>query len=315
MAINVGVVATSSVIPPVELELGIEKLRSAGLNVHIHPHCLHQHLTFAGQDLDRAQAFWDLSQDKKIDILWAARGGYGATRLLPILERWTTLHGPPPRKLLVGYSDITALHHFVRARWNWKTLHAVMVGGTQILSMKDSEWQATLALIQGDRPRLPWVDQLLRFITPPPVDFPEGQLVGGNLTVWNALTGTPFMPTSAPRILFLEDVGEQWYRVDRMMTQLHQAGGLEGVRAIILGDFTHCDDEPPTGLSQRGSTARSPIRPRIESAHALASIFSDKGIPVALGLPVGHGNNLWPLPLGCQCRLSPHGHLEWWGWD
>src|SRR4051812_41762156 len=108
-SIKVGVVATSSVVPPVELELGVEKLKESGLDVRVHPCCLKQYLTYAGNDQQRAAAFWELDWDRDINVLWAARGGYGATRLLPILEAWTVRHGIPPRKLLVGYSDITAL--------------------------------------------------------------------------------------------------------------------------------------------------------------------------------------------------------------
>src|SRR5437870_217020 len=121
--IQVGVVAPSSAVGQVELGKGVERLRAAGLDVRVHPSCAAIHHTFAGTDEQRAGALYEYACDPAIDAIWCAGGGYGATRLLPMLEGMTR---PPGGKLLVGYSDVTALHEFVRARWDWDTLHFPM---------------------------------------------------------------------------------------------------------------------------------------------------------------------------------------------
>src|SRR5436190_10140741 len=117
-AIRVGVVAASSVVPSLEFELGIEHLRSLGYDVTVHPDVLAQHFTFAGTDEQRATALFEFGRDSRFDVVWSARGGYGAGRLLPLLDELTAKHGPPAAgKLLVGYSDVTVLHEYVRTHW------------------------------------------------------------------------------------------------------------------------------------------------------------------------------------------------------
>jgi muramoyltetrapeptide carboxypeptidase len=123
----VGIFAASSVVPQVEFRAGLDHLRAQGFDPRVEPQVSGpQHFIFPGSDEDRAAAVYRLATDPTLNVLWAARGGYGAQRLLPILDRLTREHGVPPRKLLVGYSDVTVLHEFVRTRWGWSTLHAPM---------------------------------------------------------------------------------------------------------------------------------------------------------------------------------------------
>src|ERR1041385_308146 len=126
-AIRVGIFAASSVVPEVEFQTGIAHLRANGFDPVIHAQVPKHHFTFAGNDQERAEAIYTYAVDPTIPILWAARGGYGAGRLLPILEKLTKERGAPgENKLLIGYSDVTVLHEFARARWGWSTLHAPM---------------------------------------------------------------------------------------------------------------------------------------------------------------------------------------------
>src|SRR2546421_10904197 len=113
-AARIGILATSSCVPQVEFHRGLQKLHEAGFETVVHEQVARQSFTFAGPDQDRAEALWELATDETIDILWCARGGYGATRLLPLLQDLTKRHGPPRKKLLVGYSDVTVIHEFVR---------------------------------------------------------------------------------------------------------------------------------------------------------------------------------------------------------
>src|SRR5262249_25846424 len=131
---------------------------------------------------------------------------------------------------------------------------------------------------------------------------------------------TPYAPIASPgRIIFLEDIDEAPYRIDRMATQLLQSGVFHGSIAIVLGDFTNCRDEPAQVLSPDGA-AKVPLRPKIDVIQAMRETFGSMGerlgIPVAMGLPVGHGPNFAPLPLGAEYTLTPAGtlHLERWNW-
>jgi muramoyltetrapeptide carboxypeptidase LdcA involved in peptidoglycan recycling len=150
--------------------------------------------------------------------------------------------------------------------------------------------------------------------------------------MWQCVIGTPYAGRANGKILFLEDVDERPYRIDRMLTQLVQSGGLVGVRAIILGDFTNCDDEASMCLKplEAGTNPyqllegierreRIPLRKVFPLDAALGEILGTVGqrlkIAVAVGLPVGHGPNYSPLPLGAEYRLTPDGKLKMTRWD
>jgi muramoyltetrapeptide carboxypeptidase len=120
---KISIVAPSAVVPQVELGLGVERLEAAGFVPRVHAQVRKKHLFFAGSDEVRAKGFYEAANDPATEALWCARGGYGSFRLLPLLEK---LKKPARRKLLVGYSDSTALMEFVRQRWGWATLHGPM---------------------------------------------------------------------------------------------------------------------------------------------------------------------------------------------
>jgi muramoyltetrapeptide carboxypeptidase len=323
---RIGIVAPSSAVGLVELSAGADHLRSLGLELVVHPHCSRQHYTFAGTDAERAQAFYDFAGDQTIDALWAAGGGYGATRLLPLLDNLSEEFGTPPQKLLVGYSDITVLHEYVRSRWNWTSLHCPMPSASNFATIDSQHLAAAVQYVNRRKPEDPWGMQPLRYLINAPTSPIPGVLVGGNLSLWAALSGTPFEPIAVPgRILFFEDIGEAPYRIDRMATQLLQTGTLHGAAAIVLGDFTDCKDDPaqvlvPPAAFGETPTTKMPLRRKIETPEALLETFGSigerLGIPVAAGLPVGHGPNFAPLPLGAQFVLTPQGQLQLtkWAW-
>ena len=127
LPIRIAVVAASSAVPQVELAMGVAHLRAAGMIVDVQSNCASQSFVFAGNDHERAESFFAAAMSADNEVLWCACGGYGAARILPLLDRLTSEHGRPPLKLLVGFSDATALMSFVRQRWGWKTTHAPMV--------------------------------------------------------------------------------------------------------------------------------------------------------------------------------------------
>jgi len=330
---RIGIFAASSIVPVAEFNLGVTILRENGFEVTVHPQVLKHHFIFPGTDEERSGALYEMANDDRFDVLWAARGGYGASRLLPLLDQLTKDRGRPKRKkLLVGYSDVTVLHEFVRDHWGWATLHASMPAGISFARLKPEEWNATRACARGEQTSFAWEQTQLQFIASPPTQMISAELVGGNLSLWQCVLGTPYAGKASGRILFLEDVDERPYRIDRMMTQIVQAGGLDNVRAIVLGDFTSCDDEGNTCLKHLGpgedprnilddtdKRERIPLRRTFTLDESLQKIFGSLGeklkIPIAKGLPVGHGPNFSPLPLGATYTLSPQGRLAMMKWN
>ncbi len=317
----VGVFAASSIVPQVEFRAGIEHLQRQGFEPRVESQVLDAKFIFPGSDEERAGAIYKLANDPSIPILWAARGGYGAGRLIPLLDRLTRERGKPANhKLLVGYSDVTVLHEFVRQRWGWSTLHAPMPAASNFDSLDPAEWNATAAYVRGEHNvDAPWQHATLDWMTDPPKQNLQGELVGGNLSLWAAMAGTSVSVPGKGKIVFLEDVDEPFYRIDRMMTQLAQSGAFDGAAAIVLGDFTRCNDENNQCLAAPGSTEKKPLRKVFEQPEAFARIFGDVGralgVPIAQGLPVGHGPRYAPLPLGAKYELTPAGKLRLLKWD
>lgn len=333
---GIWVVAPCSVVPPVELGLGVEALRRSGWDVQVHAQCRKRENYFAGSDSDRAGAFWEAACDPKRAIVLCARGGYGANRLLPFLDELSRTHGAPPRdKLLVGYSDITALMEFARTRWGWSILHAPMPSLRTFSVMPSKHWkrlEAWLSRTPADPAGSP--AYRVKFLRKGGGQAVEGELRGGNLTVWNTLIGTPYMPKiTAESLLFLEDVSESPARLDRAMHQLAQSGGLDRVKALLLGDFLDCHDRVPSVLATqpRGEGSRlakllshppasklRPLRAPLSARKALDAVFGFWGdrlkIPVAYGLPIGHGPGLGSIPLGARVRLAASGELYLLDW-
>jgi muramoyltetrapeptide carboxypeptidase len=230
----------------------------------------------------------------------------------------------PREKLLVGYSDVTVLHEFVRNRWGWKTLHAVMPA-SDWNKVEPDALRATFDLVKRIRPALKYESTPLWWIEGPPPRDVTGELIGGNLSLVHTLAGTPYEYDPTGKILFLEDIGEKIYAIDRYVVQMEQAGMFDGLAAIVLGDFTDCRDEDNTMLNpdesarSAGGPERVPLRPTFSLETGLSEIFGriarERGIPLARGLPVGHGPNFWPLPLGARYTLTRHGLLKLDAWD
>lgn len=330
--ITIGIVSPCSVTPQVELSLGVDRLIESGFKVRVHPQCAKQHFWFAGEDTERAGALFEFAHDPEIDVIWSGRGGSGGPRLLPLLDELTARHGKPPKKLLAGYSDVTALHQYVHSRWGWSTLHASMPA-SDFYDITEAHFDAMLSLVRKKRVEMQWKNHRMKFLTPPPPKPVTGTLVGGNLAVWNYLSGTPWqLRDMKGKLLFFEDLSEGYYRIDSMFNQIEQAGGLNGIAGIVLGSFQACDDDVSRVLKNKPAPAdiraalkdksrqeTIPLRPSYGELEALTKIFARRGealgFPVAFGLPVGHGPEYAPLPLNADYTLTPDGGLELVKWD
>jgi muramoyltetrapeptide carboxypeptidase len=319
--VPVGIFAASSIVPPVEFQAGVEHLKTFGFEPRVHAQVGAAHFMFPGDDETRTRAIYDFATDPTVPILWAARGGYGAGRLLPLLDALTKQFGvPTQKKLLIGYSDVTVLHEFVRTRWGWSTLHAPMPAASNFSNLDPREWQSIVDFALAKPAAAPWERTPLHWMTDAPSSTIRAELIGGNLSLWAALAGTPYAQPGKGKIIFLEDIDEAFYRIDRMMVQLEQSGAFDNVAAIVLGDFTNCKDE--NNICRASATnpdERKPLRKVFEQAEAFEHIFIPigrrLGVPIAQGLPVGHGPHFSALPLGATYELSPQGMLRLVEWD
>jgi muramoyltetrapeptide carboxypeptidase len=329
----IGIVAPSSGVPQVELRLGVQKLKEAGFKLKVHPQCKRRHLYLAGTDEERAQAIMDYALDPSIDVIWCARGGYGAARLLPLLDELSKERVIPPGKLLVGYSDTTALFEYVSKRWNWSVLHAPMPGLRSFFKFEPKEWESLLGFINKSPLERPWGRLKLKRQGGTKVQSAiEAELTGGNLAVWSSLAGSPYFSGAEERILFFEDVTEYPYRIDRMLNQIDQAGGFRGARAIILGDFLDCRDSVPQALKKMPKKGLldpalknpkprdlEPLRKALDEKKVLSLLFGQIAekyqIPLFTGFPAGHGPGHAALPVGARYHLSSSGELRLTHWN
>jgi muramoyltetrapeptide carboxypeptidase len=228
----------------------------------------------AGPDAERAAQLTAAWTDPSVVAVWAARGGSGTHRLLDLLD-WPALEAAGSR-LLVGFSDLTALHEAVAVRLGVATLHGPVV--TQLGDGDPSAAAATRATaMAGAGAELSGLGVV--------AGTAEGPLVGGNLTVLAAGLGTGSSRPAAGGIALLEDVDEPPFRLDRVVTQLLRAGWFDGVRGVALGQFTRCGDP---------DLVRLLMRRRLEPL----------GVPVVGGLPVGHVPANMPVGLGVPARLD-----------
>ena len=264
---TVAVVAPSGPVDSVLLGRGTRRLEGIGLKVVVGPHVLdRQDLGYlAGSDAARAADLESAWCDPAVGAVFCARGGYGAARLLGLLD-WDRMRAAGP-KTLIGSSDITAQHHAFAAELGVPTLHGPMPGGLLLGGEQGPEpatWEHLRAVLFGAS--APVTGDLV--LAP---GRATGVLSGGNLSLLASLCGTGYQPSFAGRIALLEDIGEQPYRVDRLLTQLLQSGAFAGVRQmlgdedrpVLPGPAAHLaaqSGEPDEDLPAAAEGQRTPVR-------------------------------------------------------
>jgi muramoyltetrapeptide carboxypeptidase len=246
----------------------------------------------AGTDDERLADLNAALQDPSIDAIWCIRGGYGSIRLLHRVDYAAIARRP---KALIGFSDITALLNAVTHVTGVVTFHGP-VARASMPAFSQVHFERVLACAEapgrlGQIPQPPdvLVPQENRVVTLCP-GVAEGPLIGGNLTLLQCLIGTPYFPELAGAILFLEDVGEDLYRVDRMLAHLRLVGALRSLAGVVVGHFAD--------LKRSGGDGA------LGFDEVLASYFEPLGIPVAYGFPLGHTEAQWTLPLGVRAQLD-----------
>jgi muramoyltetrapeptide carboxypeptidase len=278
---RVVVVAPSGPVPADRLDAGLAVLASWGLEVEVARHVREVHPRLGYLAADDAARAGDLVRawcDPGVAAVLCARGGYGAQRVSDLLD-WPALAAAGP-KVLVGFSDVTALHQAFGARLGLSTVHGPVVSS---LGAGDRVSQEHLRrLLLEPESGLALTHRPLRALRPGQA---EGVLVGGNLALLAAEVGTAGSLPAAGAIAVLEDVGEPPYRLDRLLTQLLRSGWFDGVRAVVLGDVS-------------GSTAPETVR------ELVLDRLGPLGVPVADGGPFGHEARNLAFPLGLTARLD-----------
>lgn len=275
-----------------DLDLVKETIAAMGLKPRPGKHLAQRQGYLAGKDADRAADVNAMFADPEVRAVFAVRGGWGCARILPYLD-FATIRANP--KLLVGFSDITALHLAFAARAGFPTIH----GPNAASSWPRFSWDAFRAIaFDGATPLLvnpvAHEDRLVQRsgrIRTFRGGKAAGRLLGGNLTVLAALVGTPWMPAFDGAILFLEDVGEAPYRIDRMLTQLSLAGLLGKVAGVVFGQCTTC---AASDASYGGFTVSEVLQQHLEPL----------GVPAFQGAAIGHVASQFSLPVGVRAEID-----------
>ena len=289
---TVGLVAPSSPSPdPKAVDRAVEALERYGFKPKLGKFARERHGFLAGYDRDRAADIMEMFTDTGVKAIFCFRGGYGSARLLNLLDYDLIRRNI---KIFSGFSDITSLHSAFVKKVGMISIHAPMWNrGLQAKDVPGFTRTSFLRTIMEAAPSGSITSGLEKRTTSIVCGgMAEGPLIGGNLSVLCATIGTPFEPGFKDRILFLEDVGEKPYRLDRMLTHLLNAGVLSQVAGVAIGVNQDCED------TEEAKEYRQ------SSADVFKERLSQLGVPVVMGLPFGHVEFNATLPVGARARLD-----------
>ena len=289
---TVGLIAPASVTyERLQLQLAVETIEAMGLKAKIGSHVMDRFGYLAGKDQDRADDLNEAFADPDIDAVFALRGGWGASRILPMLDYDMISKNP---KILLGYSDVTSLLNAIFAKSGLVTFH-----GPNVMSEWNeftySEMRRLLFDAEPQQYQNPVIiedDLVARTYRTQTIASGKasGQLIGGNLTLISTLMGTPYLPDFSGKILILEDVDEAVYRIDRMLTQLALSGDLQKLAGIIFGPFASSDGNRRLGNFSLMDILRQHCEPL--------------GTPCFAGAMFGHVDKQSTVPIGAEASMD-----------
>lgn len=278
------------------IEKGIETIRTMGFKTVVGSTVYKRLGYLAGEDAERAEEINVFFENREIDGIICLRGGYGASRILDKIDYNIIRHNP---KVFVGYSDITAIHLAINRMCNMVTFHGPMITSDFSRAIDDytinSFFRSLCCTRLYDEPREPYISDKLKVLTGGKA---RGRIIGGNLTVMVSTIGSRYEIDTRNRILIIEEIGEEPYRIDRMLTQLIMCGKLQKCSGIVLGQFTGCAPEDP------------------ERSLSLMDVLKDRliplGIPVLYGGIFGHEELKMTLPIGVRGEITEDGRFIIW---
>jgi len=288
---TIGLITPSSSITEKKLEKAISNMKMLGLKVKLGKHIKAINGYLAGTDEQRLEDLHHMFADDEVDGIWCIRGGYGVGRILPKINYKLIKKNP---KVLIGYSDITALLLAVHQKTGLICFHGPVASSDftdytvkhlkGILMNPQMSYTIDYPEENNAFTESTYRTKVLR------VGKAKGELTGGNLTLLAAAVGTDFQPKFKNRLVFIEDIGEQPYRLDRMFTQLLQGTDLHKAAGIVLGVFADCE-------AKEGDRSLS-----------LMEMFRDRlghlEMPIIYGLSVGHIKNHMTLPVGIEAEMD-----------
>ncbi|GAB6144346.1 S66 peptidase family protein [Desulfocicer niacini] len=282
---TIGICALSGAFEPDIFEQGIKILERMGFRVHVPRDIYARKRYLAGDDRHRADIFNALTAMTEVKAIMCARGGFGAMGVLPLLEfDFLQRHAKP----FVGFSDVSAALVSLGKHAGFPVIHGpVLTSLAQADPLTCDSLYRALTTAFHDLPDIKASNGVT--LTP---GVARGMLYGGNLATLCHLCGTPFQPVFSGNILFLEEINEPAYKIDRMLTQMHQAGVFQGITGVIIGDFQNCGDE-----------------------NILHELFHEHlgHVPLFCGVQAGHGCVNLSLPMGIPVVMDAKKHTLSWG--
>ena len=279
---TIGVISTARKISREELQPAIYLLEDLGYKCKLGQNLFLQDNQFAGTSLERASDLHDMFADKSVKAILCARGGYGTVQLIPHLDLDIISKNP---KWLIGYSDVTVLHSFLHENTQVQSLHATMPINFALYQKTDLPISSMFNILEGKEFKYEISSSVMN-----KTGIAEGVIVGGNLSILYSLRGTNADVDTDGKILFIEDLDEYLYHIDRIMMNLKIGGKLKDLKALIVGGMNDMNDND----TPFGKSAKEIIRDAV----------GEYDYPVLFDFPAGHIHNNYALPLGRNVKLE-----------
>lgn len=288
---TIGIVATARWISLEALEPALNVIRAWGFKVKCGKYLHKQAFQLAGSDQERAEDLQSMLDDDSVKAIIMARGGYGTVRIIDQLDFTGFMNHP---KWICGYSDISVLHNFLNKR-SIATLHSTMP--ISFLENPPEVLESLRLALMGTTPSIKFEPDWI--LNAPSDSFKiDGRLVGGNLSVLCSLLGSELSMNSNDEILFLEDIDEHLYHIDRMLMALKRSGSFVGLKAILVGGMTGMKDN----TTKFGFSVDNPWGKSVKVM--FSEITGSLNIPVIAGVPAGHQADNRTLRLGAKIEIS-----------
>ncbi len=290
---TLALVTPGSYITEEELQQSIDNLQQLGFNVVYSSKLLLQNGYFSATDAERANDLMDMFKREDVNGIICARGGYGCARILPLLDYEVIKSNP---KAIIGYSDATALHLGIYKKTGLITFHGPVATST-FNDFTKEYFDKVLLNPQKDTVLINSAsseDENIYGVTTLANGEGKGILIGGNLSIVVSLIGTEFDIETKNKIIFLEEIGEEPYRIDRMLTQMIQAGKFDNAAGVAMGIFRNCESKLDNPSFEKSFNLMEVLQDR----------FSNLKIPVVYGMSFGHVKDKFTLPVGINVKLN-----------